>query len=102
MYNLNNILNQFNKIHKENTRVNIIDFEVEADWKELKFDTLKTNSNKWATIYNIFKDSSFESIFNKDYTSPQLFNNDINKLWLRGFKDVAENHLSEIIETYSK
>jgi len=101
-YYVNNILNQFNKIHKENTRVNIIDFEDETAWKELKFDTLKTNSNKWATIYSLFKDSSFESILGKDYTSPQLFNNDINKLWLRGFKDVAENHLSEIIETYSR
>ena len=101
-YYVNNILNQFNKIHKENTRVNIIDFEDETAWKDLKFAPFKPNSNRWATIYNLFKDSSFESIFRKDYTSPQLFNNDINKLWLRGFKDVAENHLSEIIETYSR
>lgn len=99
---INKILKQFHKVHKDNKRVNIIDFEKETQWKSLKFEPLKTNSSRWNTIYNIYKDSNFLEMFNNDYNSPQYFNNGKNKFWLRGFKDVAENHLSEKIETYSR
>lgn len=101
-YYVNNILKQFNKIHKENKRVNIIDFANETDWNDKIHTKEQISETKFRTLYGIFKDENVETMLKEEFTSPQLFNNDLNRLYLRGFKNATENNIGEIIDSYRR
>ena len=54
------------------------------------------------TIYGIFLDQNVDSMRSKRFVSPQLFNNEVNHLYLRGFNNAATNNIKEIIQTYER
>lgn len=99
-YYVNNILKQFNKVHKNNKRVNIIDFVNENEWNDNIHTREQISELKFRTLYGIFKDKTVETMLNNEFASPQIFNEGINHLYLRGFKNAAENNLEDIINSY--
>lgn len=101
-YYINNILKQFHKVHQDNKRVNIIDFISEDNWNKNIPTTNQFREEMFRTIYGIFLDQNVDSMRSKRFVSPQLFNNEVNHLYLRGFNNAATNNIKEIIQTYER
>ncbi len=101
-YYVNNVLRQFNKVHGDNKRVNIIDFADENEWEKRRITREQISETKFRTLYGIFKDKKVETMLSKNFVSPQMFNKDTNYLYLRGFKNAAENNITDIINSYER
>lgn len=101
-YYVNNALKQFNKVHKENKRVNIIDFANETEWENRRFLRDQISEPTFRTLYGIFKDKTVETMLSRHFKSPQIFNKGMNRLYLRGFKHAVENNIDEIILSYTR
>lgn len=78
------------------------DFANETGWNDKIHTKEQISETKFRTLYGIFKDENVETMLKEEFTSPQLFNNDLNRLYLRGFKNATENNFGEIIDSYRR
>ena len=101
-YYVNNVLKQFNKVHGENKRVNIIDFADEKKWNKKMITRNQISEDKFRTLYGIFKDPTIKTILSNEYKPIQTFNNGVNHIFMKGFKDAAENNIENIINSYER
>lgn len=103
-YYINNVLNQFYKVHKDNINVNVIDFADEDKWnKSVKnFNLNIISETKIRTLCGIFGDNTLGDMLKQNFVSPQKFNGGIKHLYLRGFQDAAKNNVANIINSYKE
>jgi SIR2-like domain len=98
-FHLNQMIQKFARIHKEKRRVVIVGFHPNpANWNP------DPNIDKWLpgpmyeAIQRLFKmQNPFENI---DFKSPITSKDGKAKLYLQGFKRVAEKHLPEIVDYF--
>lgn len=99
---VNNVLQQFNKVHTENKRVNIISYANESDWNKGRWDKTQISNEQFKTMYGIFNDDSIGKILKSEFVPHITFNNGQNHLYLNGFKNTAENNLEQILQVYKR
>lgn len=94
---VNNMLEQFNNIHYENRKIVLIDYVDSKHWHPERLEWLKPGS-KASYVRRIFKNDGCTQ--KMCFKEPIKFISDdgMSKLYLQGFKKVAEDFTDEIID----
>lgn len=100
-YYINGILKQFNKIHQENKRVNIIDQIDDEKWNDSIHTRQQVSETKYRTLNGILGNNIMDEMLSKRFESPQIFNNGTTCLYFKGFHDAVKNNSDDIIRLYN-
>lgn len=101
-YYINSLFKQFYKIHKNNKRVNIIDYYTKDDWENYHIAPFNLYLDKLHTIFGLCGDLGIQEISrNYRYAEHIPLDNNRFNLYFKGFKKTISENSKEIIASYN-